>query len=129
MSDYTTQTYLSNKPSPKRKKVYTRPSDLTLKPKDTGCVVNNTGASGAITVTLPAGARIGDCFEIMVNAAQEIRVDPGLSTDSIVLTGLSPSAGEYVTANAAGEYATFTYIGNSTWFASNIGGTWTEETP
>lgn len=129
MSDYQVQQYLANKQSPDRDVVLTRTSDLTLKPKDTGAIINNTGATGAVTITLPAGARIGNKFKFRVNAAQELRIDPGLPTDSIVLSGLSPSAGEYVTANAAGEYVDLEYIGNNTWFASNIGGTWTEESP
>lgn len=129
MSDYNTQQYLANKQSPKRVKVLTRTSDLTLKPKDTGSVINNTGAAGAVTITLPAGARIGDNFKFRVNAAQELRIDPGLATHSIVVAGLSPSAGEYITANAAGEYIDLEFIGSLTWIASNVGGTWTEESP
>ena len=129
MADYQVQQYLANKQSPDRDIVLTRTTDLTLKPKDTGAIINNTGATGAVTIPLPAGARIGNKFKFRVNAAQELRIDPGLPTHSIVLAGLSPSAGEYVTANAAGEYVDLEFIGNNTWFASNIGGTWTEESP
>lgn len=129
MSDYQVQQYLASKPSPKRSKVQTRTADLTLKPKDSGNIITNTGASGAVTITLPAGRRVGDNYKFRVNAAQELRIDPGLPTDSIVVLGLSPSAGEYITANAAGEHIDLEYIGGGQWFASNIGGTWTEETP
>ena len=127
MAEINVLSLLRRKPSNRRNQVNTKTADYTILPKQTGETFVNTGASGAVTFTIPAGRRIGDHFQFRVNVAQELRIDPGLASDTIVCLGISPGAGKYITANAIGEHIDIEYIGGGEWMCSNIGGTWTAE--
>lgn len=120
---------LENDPTGKRMKVTHRTSSATLKPAQTGGIFTNLSADGAITYSLPAGARTGDVYHFHIRTAQELRIDTEDATHQIIDVSLAPAAGEYITANAAGEHISVVYHGSGKWYAFDKAGTWTEETP
>src|SRR5688572_3805178 len=69
-----------------------------------GVTVSNLGAAAAVTFTLPK-ATPGMRVHAIVQAAQELRLDPDGATDSVALpsTGVQSTDGAYITANAIGE--------------------------
>lgn len=99
----------------------------TLTVLENGTVHTNKGASGAITLTLPA-ATVGHHFYFYVGAAQELRIDPnGTETISLPSTGVAGAAGKYLTANAIGETVHLMCCEAGTWAAFGFTGTWTAE--
>ena len=102
--------------------VYT--ADDTLTVEESGSVHTNLGATGTVTLTLPASAPEGTEFAFAVQAAQELRVDPGTSTirDDSGLT-----ADKYKVADAIGECLTLVADSNGDWATIAKHGTWTEE--
>jgi hypothetical protein len=93
-------------------------------PSDNGKVFTNTGASGAVTFSLPA-ATVGQWYEFVVKAAQELRIDPN-GTETIALdTGVQQAAGAYITANAIGERISVECVKAGEWDTRNAVGTWT----
>ena len=92
---------------------------------DNGKIFTNQGASGAITFALPA-ATVGQWFQFIVKAAQELRIDPN-GTETIALpTGVQQAAGKYVGADAIGERLEIECVKAGEWDAKGVG-TWTAE--
>jgi len=96
----------------------------TLTVAETGTAHSNLGASGAITLTLPASAPAGTKFAFAVQAAQELRVDPGSAT---IRDDSGQTANKYKTANAIGECLMLVADSNGDWATISKYGTWTEE--
>lgn len=97
----------------------------TLLSTESGSIHTNTGASGAITLVLPA-ATVGQEFFFIVGAAQELRIDPAASeTISLPSTGAASAAGAYITANAVGETVHVMCGVAGTWNVMGFTGTWT----
>jgi len=96
----------------------------TLTGEESGSVHTNLGATGTVTLTLPASALEGTIFTFAVQAAQELQVDPGSATirDDSGLT-----AGKYKVADAIGECLTLVADSNGDWATIAKHGTWTEE--
>lgn len=107
----------------------TKTASFTLTSHMSGATCTNLGASGAIAFSLPAAPIANTLFHFYVQAAQELRIDPGASDKILYLAALAPADGEYVTANAAGEWVTLKANSAGDWLAQGYGGTWTEETP
>jgi len=101
----------------------------TLLESESGATCTNLGAAGAVTFALPSAPSPNVTFHFYVQAAQELRIDPGSSDKILYLISLAPADGEYVTANAAGEWVQLKANTNGDWVAQGYGGTWTEETP
>ena len=102
-------------------------ADATLTAAESGTCYETTGATGAVTVTLPA-ATPGLEFEFQVAEAQELRLDPdGTETISLPSTGVAGAAGKYLTANAAGESIHIKCFVAGTWAVLGNTGTWTAE--
>ncbi|HIJ53454.1 MAG TPA: hypothetical protein HPP66_09920 [Planctomycetes bacterium] len=99
-------------------------ADDTLTVEESGSVHTNLGATGTITLTLPASAPEGTEFTFAVQAAQELRVDPGTAAirDDSGLT-----ADKYKTADAIGECLTLVADSNGDWATIAKHGMWTEE--
>jgi hypothetical protein len=94
---------------------------------ENGTIFTNTGAGGAITITLPA-ATVGLNYYFYVNAAQELRIDPnGTETISLPSNGVPGAAGKYLTANAVGETVHLMCCVAGTWACFGYTGTWTAE--
>ena len=96
----------------------------TLTVAESGSVHTNAGASGTITIVLPA-ATVGQEFLFVVKAAYELRIDPN-TTQTIALpsTGAQGSAGAYLTADAVGEYVRLYCAVTGTWDCIGYFGTW-----
>lgn len=98
--------------------------------QDEGKTFTNAGAAGAITFSLPA-ATVGQSYRFLVQAAQELRIDPnGTETIALPETGVQGAAGKYLTANAIGEFVHLECIIAGTWtvIAGTLAnGLWTAE--
>lgn len=99
-------------------------ADDTLKINESGSVHSNMGATGAVTLTLPASATRGTHFYFTVQAAQELRIDPGTAT---IRDDSGQTADKYKTANAIGECIHIIADANGDWETISKYGTWTEE--
>ena len=92
-----------------------------------GSIHTNTGASGAITIALPA-AVVGMNVKFAVGAAQELRIDPnGSETISLPSTGVPGAAGKYLVADAIGETVNLVCCSAGSWRVFGHTGTWTAE--
>jgi len=98
-----------------------------LQVESPGVVVSNAGASGTVTVQLPAavpGARV----DAIVEAAQQLRLDPsGTETIALPSTGAQGAAGKYLVADAVGENVSLVCVTAGTWDVLGFTGTWTAE--
>ena len=99
-------------------------ADDTLTGVESGSVHTNLGAAGAVTLTLPASADEGCMFEFAVQAAQELRIDPGAAT---IRDDSGQTADKYKSANAIGESIMLVADSNGDWATVAKNGTWTEE--
>jgi hypothetical protein len=107
-----------------KKTIEAHTSDDTLTVEESGSVHTNLGATGSITLTLPASAPEGAIFTFAVQAAQELRVDPGSAT---IRDDSGQTVGKYKAADAIGECLILIADSNSDWATIAKHGTWTEE--
>lgn len=99
----------------------------TLTADETGSVHTSVGASGAITLVLPA-ATVGLEFFFRVGAAQALQIDPnGTETIALPSTGVQGAAGKYLTANADGETVHLMCTKAGQWSVMGYTGTWEAE--
>lgn len=99
----------------------------TLAVLESGSVHTNTGASGTITIALPAAA-VGLEYFFRVGAAQELRIDPdGTETISLPSTGVPGAAGKYLVADAIGETVHLVCCVAGSWSVFGFTGTWSAE--
>jgi hypothetical protein len=98
----------------------------TLKRSETGSIIDNLGATGAVTFTLPTTPLSGDCFAVVVKAAQELRLDPA-ATHTITIGGAVQTAGKYISADDEGESCLLVYDGAGNWDVLYAIGTWSVE--
>lgn len=99
-------------------------TDDTLTAAESGSVHTNLGATATVTLTLPASAVAGTVFDFAVQAAQELRIDPGTAAirDDSGLT-----ADRYKSASAVGACLSLIADANGDWATIAKNGTWTEE--
>lgn len=93
---------------------------------DSGKTFTNTGASGAVTLSLPA-ATLGLQYDVALGAAQELRLDPNGTETISLANGVQQAAGKYVVADAIGESASIRCVIAGQWLMLNAVGTWTAE--
>jgi len=100
--------------------------DATLVAANLNTNVTNTGASGTITLTLPAVSGLtGYTLHVGLTVAQIVRLDPA-GTESIFLDG-SGVAGKYVNiAGVIGNYADV-YCNGTSWVVVGRAGVVTKE--
>ena len=99
-------------------------ADDTLTVEESGSVHTNLGATATVTLTLPSSAPEGAVFTFAVQAAQELRVDPGSVT---IRDDSGQTAGKYKAADAVGESLILIADSNGDWATIAKHGTWTEE--
>ena len=99
-------------------------SDDTLTEAESGSVHTNLGATGTVTLTLPASATAGTVFTFAVQAAQQLRVDPGTVT---IRDNSGQTADKYKWADAVGECLSLVADQNGNWVTIAKNGTWIEE--
>lgn len=107
-----------------KKTIEAHTGDDTLSSAESGSVHTNLDATGAVTLTLPASAPAGTVFAFAVQAAQELRVDPGTAA---IRDSSGQTADKYKWADAIGECITLVANANGDWVTIAKSGTWTEE--
>lgn len=99
----------------------------TLTVAESGSIHTTFGATGTVTLTLPA-AVVGLEYFFQVGAGEEMRLNPdGTETISLPSTGVVEGAGDYITATIAGETAHIVCCEAGTWAVMGWTGTWTDE--
>jgi len=98
--------------------------DDTLLASESGSVHTNLGATGTVTLTLPAAATEGTEFTFAVQAPYELRVAPGAAA---IRDDSGDTAGKYKAADAVGESLTLVADANGDWVTVAKNGTWTQE--
>lgn len=96
----------------------------TLTESESGSVHTNRGATGAVTLTLPANASAGISFAFAVQEAQSLSIDPGSKT---IRDDCGQTAGKYKWANAIGECFELVTDSNGDWVTVSKRGVWLEE--
>ena len=99
-------------------------ADDALTAAESGGVHSNLGATGTVTLTLPASAPAGTVFTFAVQATQELRIDPGTAT---IRDDSGQTADKYKAADAIGECLSLIADANGDWGTIAKNGTWTEE--
>jgi hypothetical protein len=107
-----------------KKTIEAHTSDDTLTAAESGSVHTNLGATGTVTLTLPASAPAGTVFTFAVQAAQQLRIEPGAAT---IRDDSGQTAGKYKVADAIGECISLVADSNGDWVTIAKNGTWTEE--
>lgn len=93
---------------------------------DNGKIFTNEGDAGTQVLTLPP-ATVGQWYEFVVKAAQQMRIDPN-GTETIALdTGVQQAAGKYIVADAIGEHIGVRCVKAGEWETFDPTGTWTVE--
>ena len=91
-----------------------------------GAVVSNLGATGTVTVALPA-AKVGMKVTALVQSAQALRLDPN-GTETIALpTGVQQAAGKYITNSTIGSTIQLIVVKQGQWDVAASNGTFTAE--
>jgi hypothetical protein len=106
------------------KTVEAHTGDDTLTAAESGSVHSNLGAAGSVTLSLPASASAGTAFVFAVQAAQELRVDPGSAT---IRDDSGQTADKYKSASVIGASLSLVADSNGDWVTIAKNGTWTEE--
>jgi len=110
-----------------RKKLSVVTSDQTPSIALSNTTYCNTGAGGAVQITLPASPTVGTFFTAFVSAAQYVKFLANTGQTIIVNTTTSASAG-YVRSNVVGSAITLVALSTTVWGAHPITGTWTVDT-
>lgn len=107
-----------------RRTVEAHTEDDTLLASESGSMHTNLGATGTVTLTLPASATEGTEFTLAVQAPYELRVAPGAAA---IRDDSGDTAGKYKAADAVGESLTLVADANGDWVTVAKNGTWTQE--
>ena len=112
--------------------IKTKGADYTIlaNTEDLGATfTQGTGVTAEVTHTLPA-AKVGLIYYFRVESAQNLVIQPGLTTDTIALpsTGAQGSANIAIEANAVGESVELECIVEGDWNCNNYIGTWIAQT-
>jgi hypothetical protein len=98
--------------------------DDTLTLAESESVHSNLGATGIVTLTLPASAPAGTVFSFAVQAAYELRIDPGAAA---IRDNSGQTADKYKSADTVGASLSLIADSAGDWATINKNGTWTEE--
>ena len=107
-----------------QKTIEAHTGDDTLTVAESGSAHTNLGATGAVTLTLPASAAAGTIFSFAVQAVQELRIDPGTVA---IRDDSGQTADKYKSASAIGACLSLVANANGDWATIAKNGTWTEE--
>jgi len=107
-----------------KKTIEAHTSDDTLTTAESDSVHSNLGATTTVTLTLPASAPAGTVFTFAVQAAQQLRVDPGTAA---IRDNSGQTANKYKKATAIGASLTVVADSAGDWATIAKNGTWTEE--
>jgi hypothetical protein len=96
----------------------------TLTAAESGSVHSNLGASATVTLSLPASAPVGTVFSFAVQAAQQLRIDPGTAA---IRDDSGQTADKYKSASTIGTSLTVIADLVGDWATIAKNGTWSEE--
>ena len=108
-----------------KKTIEAHTADDTLTEAESGSVHTNLGASATVTLTLPYPASPGTVFSFAVQAAQQLRIDPGTAA---IRDDSGQTADKYKSSNMIGASLTVIADSAGNWATIAKNGTWTEET-
>jgi hypothetical protein len=91
---------------------------------ESGSVHSNLGATGTVTLTLPASAPAGTVLTFSVQAAQELRIDPGTAA---IRDDSGQTANKYKSSSIIGACLALIADANGDWATIAKNGTWSEE--
>jgi len=107
-----------------KKTIEAHTTDDTLTATESGSVHTNLGASAAVTLTLPTSASPGTVFSFAVQAAQQLRIDPGTAA---IRDDSGQTVDKYKSANTIGASLTIIAESAGNWATIAKNGTWSEE--
>ncbi len=107
-----------------KKVVEAHTSDDTLTLAESESVHSNLDATGIVTLTLPASAPAGTVFGFAVQAAYELRVDPGTAA---IRDESGQTVDKYKSADTVGASLSLIADSAGDWVTIGKNGTWTEE--
>jgi len=107
-----------------KKTIEAHTADDTLTAAESGSVHSNLGATGTVTLTLPDSAPAGTVYSFAVQAAQQLRIDPGTAA---IRDDSGQTADKYKSANTIGASLTVVADSAGDWATIAKNGTWTEE--
>ncbi len=107
-----------------RRSLETHTVDDALAVAESGSVHTNLGAGATVTLTLPPSATPGTVFTFAVQAAHELRVDPGTAT---IRDDSGQTVDKYKSAGAIGASLTLVADTNGDWATIAKNGLWTQE--
>jgi hypothetical protein len=96
----------------------------TLTASESGSVHTNLGATATVTLILPTSAPTGTVFSFAVQAAQQLRIDPGTAA---IRDDSGQTADKYKSANTIGASLTVISDSAGNWATIAKNGTWSEE--
>jgi hypothetical protein len=99
-------------------------SNDTLTAAESGSLHSNLGATGVVTLMLPDSAPAGTVLSFAVQAANELRIDPGTAT---IRDDSGQTADKYKSASAIGASLCLVADSAGDWVTIAKNGTWTEE--
>lgn len=105
-------------------KVLARTTSLTLTRRYVGTTFHNTGATGLVTLTLPASPQVGDWYAVNIMDSDGVKF---LAQGSHVIRNwhdVSATAG-FTSSTDVGASLRIEYLGSNTWFCKHLVGTWT----
>ena len=107
-----------------KKTIEAHTDDDTLTVTESGSVHSNLGASATVMLTLPASAPTGTVFSFAVQAAQQLRIDPGTVA---IRDDSGQTADKYKSAGTIGASLTVIADSAGNWDTIAKNGTWSEE--
>jgi hypothetical protein len=107
-----------------KKKIESHVISDSLTVSESCSIHTNLGATMPVILTLPADATQGTIFTFAVQAAHELRIDPGSAT---ICDSCGQTAGKYKTADGIGECITLVADENGDWVTIAKYGSWSEE--
>ena len=107
-----------------KKTIEAHTADDTLTAAESGSVHINLSTTGIIKLVLPALAPAGTIFSFAVQAAQELRIDPGTAA---IRDDSGQAADKYKYANTIGACITLVADSNGDWVTIAKNGIWTQE--
>jgi len=107
-----------------KKTIEAHTADDTLTAAESGSVHSNLGAAATVTLILPASAPAGTVFSFAVQAAQQLRIDPGVSA---IRDDSGQTADKYKSASTIGASLTIIADPAGDWATIAKNGTWSEQ--
>jgi hypothetical protein len=110
----------------RKKNVIVATADRTLAKSESGSLVTNVGAGGAVIVTLPADSEVNDTYLFVLGAAQLLTIANGKATEKFIINGGIQTADKDISADDEAEWVEITKVSATEWLCRS-GGTWTVE--